>query len=204
MATASFQKNSLSWQLRQLGQQVKEWIELQTSKISPRSTNSSNPGDLPQIELATWVGEVIFWLVVSLAVAWIVWQLYRAFSPYFSMLKAQSSWFKQQRASAKPADPTAADWLRRAREQQQQGNYREACRAIYLATLQRLNDTQQIPHQTSRTDGEYLRMVQRLPRTEPYQVLFGIHERLCFGDDANISATTVERCQQAYQEIAEP
>lgn len=202
MATASFQKTSLGWQLRQFGQQVREWIELQTSKLSPRSNNSTNTGDLPQFEFATWVGEVVFWLVVSLAVAWIIWQLYRTLAPYFPALQAQSNWFKQQRAAEKAATPTAADWLRRAREQQLQGNYREACRAIYLAMLQQLNDNQQIPHQTSRTDGEYLRLVQQLPHAEPYQVLFRIHERLCFGDDASISATTVERCQRAYQEIA--
>jgi uncharacterized membrane protein YgcG len=200
MTTASFEKNNLNWQIQQFGRELSEWIELQTAKFSPPS-NNSNPSPMPQFELASWVVELIFWVVVVLAGAWVLWQLYRWLSPYIDILKAQAGW----RGADRPVSPnasTVADWLRRVKEQQQQGNYPEACRALYMAMLQRLNDTNQIAHQSSRTDGEYLQLVQQLPRSQSYQTLLQTHEQLCFGEET-VSADTFEHCQQAYREIAE-
>jgi hypothetical protein len=92
---------------------------------------------------------------------------------------------------------------------QRQGNYREACRSLYMALLQKLDEAQVIPQQASRTDGEYLQQIEtlyvrsRLSDVAPYRTLILTHEQLCFGN-TEISDAEFRDCQQAYQEIHSP
>ena len=69
-----------------------------------------------------------------------------------------------------------------------------------MAALQRLNDAGTAIHQTSRTDGEYLQLIQQLPQPAPYETVISIHQQLYFGN-AEASQSTFEQCQQAYQQI---
>jgi len=69
-----------------------------------------------------------------------------------------------------------------------------------MAVLQRLNDAGTAVHQPSRTDGEYLELIQQLPQPVPYETVITIHEQLYFGN-TEASASTFEQCQQAYQQI---
>jgi hypothetical protein len=69
-----------------------------------------------------------------------------------------------------------------------------------MAMLQRLNDSGLAPHHSSRTDGEYLQLVQQLSQPQPYQTLIMTHQRLCFSN-AEVSSAVFEQCQQAYREI---
>ncbi|HSF76258.1 MAG TPA: DUF4129 domain-containing protein [Microcoleus sp.] len=93
-----------------------------------------------------------------------------------------------------------AEWLLRAQKLQQQGKYRQACRCLYMTVLQRLNDAGTVVDQPSRTDGEYLELIQQLPQPVPYETVIRIHEQLYFGN-AEADALTFEQCQQAYQQI---
>ena len=193
MAADSFGKNGLGWQLQQLGQRVGEWIEAQFSRNAP---------DLPQI--SNWsfpigVWEVMFWAIVLSATFWLGWQIFRLLAPYW--MRSQTQGARQPRkAASKEEERSVAGWIRQMQEFQRQGNYREACRALYMAMLQRLNDTKLVPHQSSRTDGEYWQVVQPLPQSQAYQTLIRTHEQLCFGDGV-VSADVFNRCQRAYQEI---
>ncbi|MEG3972103.1 MULTISPECIES: hypothetical protein [unclassified Microcoleus] len=54
---------------------------------------------------------------------------------------------------------------------QQQGKYRQACRCLYMALLQRLNDAGTVVYQPRRTDGEYLQLIQQLPQPVSYETL---------------------------------
>jgi len=78
--------------------------------------------------------------------------------------------------------------------------YRQACRCLYMALLQRLDDAGTVVYQPSRTDGEYLQLIQQLPQPVPYETLIRIHEQLYFGN-TEADASTFEQCQQAYQKI---
>ncbi|MGF1514381.1 MAG: DUF4129 domain-containing protein, partial [Elainellaceae cyanobacterium] len=101
----------------------------------------------------------------------------------------------------RPAPPPgAAAWLKRSRDWQRQGNYRQACRALYMAMLEQLDEAQQVPRSPSRTDGQYGDCVSSLPQSDAYRVLLRVHEQLCFGN-VDISADVFQRCQQAYQTI---
>ncbi len=193
MAVDSFDKNSLGWQLQQLGQRIGEWIEA-------RFPQNPNLPQAPNWSFPSWLLEVAFWAIVLSATLWLSWQLVRLLAPYLTRSRAQDArWQIRKSASDDPAK-TVADWIRQMQEFQRQGNYREACRALYMAMLQRLNDTKLVPHQFSRTDGEYLQVVQQLPQSQAYQTLIQTHEQLCFGNGA-VSADLFQRCQRAYQEI---
>ena len=193
MAADSFDKNGLGWQLQQLGQRVGEWIEAQFSRNSP---NLPQP---PNWLFPIGVLEVMFWAIVLSATLLLGWQLVRLLAPYW--MRSQTQGARQPRkAASKEEERSVAGWIRQMQEFQRQGNYREACRALYMAMLQRLNDTKLVPHQSSRTDGEYWQVVQPLPQSQAYQTLIRTHEQLCFGDGV-VSADVFNRCQRAYQEI---
>ncbi len=193
MAADSFDKNSLGWQLQQLGQRVGEWFEARFPKNSPHLPQ------VPEWSFPTWILEVMFWAIVLSAGLWLGWQLIRLLAPYWTRSQSQSAQWPRRKTAPKE-EQTVAGWMRQMQEFQRQGNYREACRALYLAMLQRLNDTKLVPHQSSRTDGEYWQVVQPLPQSQAYQTLIRTHEQLCFSDGA-ISADLFDRCQRAYQEI---
>ena len=100
-----------------------------------------------------------------------------------------------------------------AQEQAEQGKYKEACRALYRATLQQLHEREMVRHLSSRTDGEYLAALAKrsevgeadpgLTVPRPYQLLIGTHERLVFAG-TSASAEIFKRCRRAYEEIAKP
>lgn len=187
----SFEKTSLEWQLQLMQQRLSEWLERLFAPIDSQS--------LPNWSLPDWWLRLLFWTMVGSFMTWVSWQLYQLARPYVAAL-AIAQQGQSDRQSPVDRSLTAAAWLQRSRTFAQQGNYREACRALYMAALQRLNDTEPIPHEPSRTDGEYLRLTQTLSRPAPYQVLLRTHEQLCF-NNANVSVDEFDRCQQAYQDI---
>lgn len=196
MAADSFAKDGLGWQIQQTQQRVSEWLELQFMRDAP---------DLPQGSFPTlpaWLGWSIFWFVFALAVAWLLWLSIQLFWPDVQRWLNGGS-IRSPSLLSRPQVPTtnAAEWLKRSQQHQKNGNYGEACRALYMAMLEHLHDHDDIPRKLSRTDGEYQTCVQHLPQPDPYQLLLQVHEQLYFGS-ADISADVFRQCQQAYQAIA--
>lgn len=199
MSISSFEKDSLGWQLSQLGQKIGEWWELQTSRFSPDIPNASLPSwwNWPIVETIT---KVVTWAMVVFLVIWVGWKLWRRFQPYFYSLTRRLNQ-PLTTATKTPAKELSIDsWLQKAQKFQQQDNYREACQCLYMAMLQRLNDKGIALTEPSRTDGEYLKLVRHLPKPKPYQILLMTHQRLCFSQ-AEASSSLFEKCQQAYQDI---
>lgn len=192
MAAEQFQKTDLNWQLQQFFRQVGEWIELNFPQI-----RTPNIPDAPNG--SSWWLEAIFWAVIALFVLWLGFQIYLVVRSYFTRNQAQITKFRDRSATPEK-ELTIAQWVRTAQEFQQQGNYREASRALYMAMLQRLNETKLIPGDQSRTDREYSRLVQWLPQSESYQMLLEIHELLYFSD-LPVSAEMFDRVQKAYGNI---
>ncbi|MBC7971250.1 MAG: DUF4129 domain-containing protein, partial [Verrucomicrobia bacterium] len=151
--------------------------------------------------LPEWFLQGFFWTVIVAMVTGVGWQLYQIFKPYVEDYLRQGR--TQSPSLSNPVKQSAAEWLERSRHAQQQGNYREACRSLYMASLHHLSDRNLIRQEESRTDGEYLSLILQIDPPQPYQLLIRTHERLCFSD-ATISAETFERCWQAYQEIQSP
>lgn len=192
MASGTFQKTSLGWEVQLFQRRIGEWLE--------RFFSNSNETTRPDWQIPDWLQKTIFWLVVIGVILWAGWQLYNLVRPYVSRYwQSVKSTIVPSSVSVVPT-LTAAEWLARSRTAQQQGNYREACRALYMATLQRLSDDDLIRQEPSRTDGEYLQLVHDLAPSHSYELLIQTHERLWFSQDP-VSKEEVDRCWQAYREI---
>ncbi len=199
MPAGSFEKNNWGWQLSQLQQRIGEWWELQTSRFSL---------DIPTMSLPSWlkspllwlIAKAAFWVLLAFLLSWAVLQIMRSLSPYFYSLRNRLNQSADKAAKTPISESSVAGWLQRSQKFQQQGNYREACLCLYMAMLQRLNDSGIAPHQPSRTDGEYLQLTQQLPQPQPYQTLLMTHQELCFSH-TEASPSVFEQCQQAYREI---
>jgi hypothetical protein len=190
----NFQDNGLGWQLQQLRRRIGEWIEVQFSFPEWDGIDGPDPVTLPE-----WITQAAFWIITTLLLIWVLRQLVIGLRPYAQQW--QMPWDRRDRTSpSSSSDLPASHWLQQALRYQQQGNYAEACRALYLATLQQLHEAQTIPQQHSRTDGEYLKLVNQLPQPRPYQLLIRTHERLCFSRTP-ITGEIWQRCRRAYEEI---
>jgi len=195
MAVEQFQTSDLNWQIQQFFRQAGEWIELRFPQIQP-----PNIPDAPDWRFPSWWLEAGFWVIVSLAALWLGFQIYLGVRSYLARNQSEIAKFLDRGSAQAEKERTIAGWVRSAQEFQQQGNYREAARALYMAMLQRLNETKLIPTDKSRTDREYSRLVQLLPQAESYQMLLETHELLCFSN-ALISAEMFDRVQRAYGNI---
>lgn len=193
MASGTYANTSLDWQLQLFQQQLGEWLERWLMQvIAP----TAQPLSLPEDLLRT-----LFWFLVMGAAGWAGWQLYTLLRPYWNAYRrARSIAAPQRNQTLGDAERSPEVWLQQARAAQRQGNYRDACRALYMALLQHLGDRELIRQDSSRTDGEYLYLVHHLVGFQAYEQLIRTHERLCFSEAA-ISAEEFDRCWQAYQEI---
>jgi hypothetical protein len=194
MSANAFEKSNLSWQVQQVQQRVSEWLELQFARNLPDLPN------VPDWSIPRGLLDAAFWLIVITATLWLGWQAWRGLSAYLTPLSLQQMQALNRQAAPEAQERSIAQWLKQVQEFQQRGNYREACRSLYMAMLQRLHETKLVTHQLSRTDGEYWQALQRSPQSQAYQTLIDTHEQLCFSDTA-ISAEAFGHCQQAYREI---
>ncbi|MBW4563040.1 MAG: DUF4129 domain-containing protein [Mojavia pulchra JT2-VF2] len=199
MSTDAFEKTSWNWQLSQLQKQVGEWLEYQFSQFQ-----SALPQWPQEWAISPWLGKllnVLFWFSLGLLLVWVIWRLWREFGPYVYSWLSRGGNHTRSKSQINSSELSIASLLARSQELYHQGNYREACRYLYLAILQRLHDAGVVPHKPSRTDGEYLQLLSSsVMSIQPYETLITIHEQLCFSD-AEILPENYEQCQQAYREI---
>jgi hypothetical protein len=189
----SHRANSLSWQIRQTVQRTGEWFDYQFSRINI---------DGPEIQSWDWLEPLargLFWLMVAGLALWLAWLLYQGVMAYLNRPQVPGAMTTQ--AIREEALKQAAYWWKEAQRLAQAGDYAAACKALYMAGLSRLNDTETVIYRPSHTDGEYLaQLVDASNR--PYELLIRTHERLTFGD-GQATEETYQRCRRAYQEIAQ-
>ncbi len=196
MSAKSFDKTSFGWQIQQLQQRVGEWIEV---RFSPALSKAVNSLGFPEWVLDILIG--IGWVIFAFVAVWLGLQIYRQLRPYIeSLMFPIRDRQKSTLTEDKSLSYTVTEWLQQAQKLRSQGNYSEACRALYMALLQRLSDVELIPAQASRTDREYLKLIAKIPSCQPCKLLIATHEQIRFGDAA-ISSETFERCQKAYQDV---
>lgn len=186
----SFEENSFGWQLRLLQQRVGEWLELLFAPVS----------ETDEFSLPAWLetlAVLAFWTIAFLLIVWGIWRLVLLLSSYTYRLDRRRFEGTNKMINR---ELSLADWLARSQKFRQQGNYREACLCLYQAMLHHLHDRGIAGDLASRTDGEYLHLIQQLPQPQPYQRLLVTHQQLCFGN-TEASLALFEQCQQAYQAI---
>ncbi len=186
------------WQ--QTRQQFSEWL-----RGLLRGGSLDSP-DGPTSFLPEWLVLLLNYLLPMLIVGVGSWLLSR----YVLQGLNQLSRYRFPLSSSAPEPPpTITAWEQQAFHFQSQGNYREACRCLYLALLQHLHDTQVLPHHLSRTDGEHRDQITRLTLGAPLSphqlphclLLINTHEHLCFDPASQISADQFEQCQQALHSV---
>jgi Domain of unknown function (DUF4129) len=196
--SGTYQKDSPGWQFERWQWQIGEWWEKLFSPARPEQDAAPSP--IPTVP--EWFWRAGFWVIAIALGAWVLWQLYGLLNPYLGGNIFGPRGRAQKIAPA--AKPVAiSEWLQRSRQYAQNGNYGEACRTLYFAMIQKLDETGKLPNQLSRTDGEYLRTLQTFANPQPYRQLIGTHEQLCFGD-AQLSQEIYDRCDRAYREIETP
>jgi hypothetical protein len=186
--------NSLGWQIRQGFQRLGEWWEYQTSKLDFEGPDTPDWGWLEPL------GRGLFWVLVAALALGAAWLLYQGIK---ALLGRQTGTLVT--TTAGPSEEMlrqAAQYWREAQDLAKEGDYAEACRALYMAGLIRLNDTETVPYLPSRTDGEYLFYIDQQTAPRPYQLLIRTHERLKFGG-AVATEEMYQRCRRAYGEIAQ-
>jgi Domain of unknown function (DUF4129) len=197
MSTKSFDKTSFGWQIQQMQQRFGEWIEVTFSPALSKAVNS--------LGFPEWLWDilvVIGWAILAFVVAWLTLQIYRQLRPYLESLMFPIRDRQKLTLNKEDKSPayTVAEWLQQAQKLRSQGDYSSACRALYMALLQRLSNAELIPAQVSRTDREYLKLMAKIPSCQSCKLLVATHEQIWFSD-ASISSETFERCQQAYQDV---
>ena len=192
MATESFENDSIGWRIQLLRQNISEWWELQMDQLELP--------DFPQLPISglDQVARVIGWTIGLLVAIWFFWRLTDVLLPYlYRFFGPNVSRVGETRL---PRRLSVEDWLKRSRQFQRSGNYGEACRCLYLAMIQGLNDRGMIPHQPSLTDREYQALLQQDPRHRAYQTLLQTHEQFYFGHP-EITSEQWEECQDAYRQL---
>ncbi|NJL90080.1 MAG: DUF4129 domain-containing protein [Coleofasciculaceae cyanobacterium SM2_1_6] len=199
-----FEDYNWDWQLQQWGQQLGEWWELRTQQLTRNLPDFSLADWLKYLALPPWVYQLLFWLLLGLAFLALGLLLGRVGMPflknYLQKLQDRSNSTKNRRSKPLVTKLPVNQWLRRSQQFQTQGNYAEACRCLYFALLQQLDDREIVPQQLSRTDREYQELLAPLPQISLYQILLRTHEELCFSSQP-ISAERFTQCQQALEEI---
>jgi hypothetical protein len=193
MATESFENDSIGWQTQLLGQKISEWWELQIDKLELP--------DIPQLQPISGLDQVaraIGWTIVLLVAIGVLWRLTDVLLPYLYRFFGPTP----QRIRETKLTPklSVEEWLKRSRQFQGSGNYGEACRCLYLAMLQGLNDRGLISHQPSLTNREYQALLQQYPRNHAYRTLLQTHEHFYFGNK-EITSEKWNECQEAYRDI---
>lgn len=137
------------------------------------------------------------------------------FALYFLGRSLWRWWQRRSRASSPKAISTLAErpkpvrqWLELAQSLQLAGDYRGACRALYMALLYRLQEAGWLRVQAHWTNNDYLKELERLfqlgersPAVQrSIQHLFQVHSRSYYGGEA-VDAQTLATCQAAYFEV---
>ncbi|NJL79968.1 MAG: DUF4129 domain-containing protein [Richelia sp. RM2_1_2] len=210
MAQGEFQKTSWDWQVSLFQQKIAETLEYQQKRLLNWLESVFSPFNriLPDIspqwnidERLLNVLKILFWIALGLFLTWIASQLWREFRPYFYTWWGKINRFSTANGKSSETQLSSTTWLSRSQQLSLQGNYRDACRLIYLAALQYLHEKAILPHKRSRTDGEYLQLLELSATSiQPYYTLITTHEQLCF-DEKEIVSDNYEQCQQAYQQI---
>jgi hypothetical protein len=191
----TYDQDTWGWKLQKLMQQSQEWWELQIRNLF------NNAPDLPEINapnvsVLQLIVQGILLIIATLLIFWGVLRVVHLVRSHY-LTKPK---IKPQSQQSEPQLGTE-EWLKRSQQFQQQEDYYQACRCLYLAMLQHLHDQNLLMMEKSRTDAEYGYLIfSNLPYPSPYETLLQIHQKLCF---SSVKATLGDyhQCQQAYQEI---
>ena len=196
---AEIQDDTIGWQLQLMGHRIWQWVELMFS----RAPDTSGP-DFGSIEWPSWLRDLILWSLAGILILLVSWLIYLIVDDVLNRRQPRRVQETVVADEAAPPHHSATEWVRQANQLAQAGQWQAACRALYMAALEILDQRQWISRQSSRTDQEYLQQLDRLSdqlaQPRPYQLLIRTHERSHFGNEV-LSEENFQRCRRAYQEV---
>ena len=194
MPPPNFEKTNPAWNLRLWQQRSSEWFERILSSWQPSDSSDSpdNPVQPPTIPAQLWT--VIFWLLVLALITIIVWNLYPIVQRILTKAQPQGP----LAPSPNLIDRTQNQWLQQAKKAQSQGDYTQACRALYFAMITRLQDQTLLSKDPSLTNGEYRHLLKT--RSSAYRTLINAHDESLY-TDRPITQDRYAECDRAYRDI---
>jgi Domain of unknown function (DUF4129) len=191
---SQFEKTNFAWDFRLWQQRTGEWFERIQANWQPSIPDTPNSSVRPP-EVLPQVWTTLFWLLVVALVTVILWNLYPIVDRYFATQRPQ-------RPTPEPATPdrSQTEWIQQARQAQSQGDYTQACRALYLAMIKKLQDQSLLSTDPSLTNGEYRHLLKTRSRPQPYRTLINAHDESLY-TDRKLSAERYAECDRAYREI---
>ena len=197
MSAGSFRQDGLGWRFNSIKQRSGEWLEYQISQFNPDWDMEST-----QFGLLWTIVKFFLWTIIALLLVWLLWQLWLLLHPYWKRWQRENHGYTAVVPTVEP-NLTALDWIERSQLARIEGNYRQAIFCLYQAMLELLDERGIIPARLSLTDREYQQSLleQQIAPAQPYELLLGTHQRLCFSN-AEADRSLFEACQQAYQQIA--
>ncbi|MGA1624651.1 MAG: DUF4129 domain-containing protein [Prochlorothrix sp.] len=219
MIQGDYQRNSPGWQWEQTLRRLGESWDRFWQNLGDRDLNLP---DITPWSPPEWILRGLFALILGGTLGWLAWHLWTRLWPRWQQ------WMRSRQAqTAMQFHPPAPQrrrqqWLEQAQRSQRQGDYHAACRALYFAFLQWLADrpdSDRIPADPSRTDGEYHQLLSqpwlqpdrsapvapsrsRPPAHPGGPLLLQTHERLCFSRDS-LTEADYQACAQAYRQATE-
>ncbi|TAE54338.1 MAG: DUF4129 domain-containing protein [Nostocales cyanobacterium] len=199
MNTEAFEKTNWSWQFYLFQMRVGEWLDYQFSRFQKSLPKLPSGWEIsPEM---WYLLNILFWVILAVFVIWVIWRLWQEFGTYIYAWLAKLDNFQISDKNVSYRQLSSNILIKKAQEFYQQSNYREACRYLYLAMLQQLHEKAIAPQQPSRTDGEYLQLLNsKTNAIQPYETLITTHEKLCFSDQ-QILPENYQQCEQAYQDL---
>ena len=195
LTSGSFQKDSWGWRWHKLSQRMGEWLDFQ-----PSHGETEVPDSLGALNWS-WIAQIIGWVAIALLAIFLLWQLLKGLpGGRFQKFRKLSKDSSASTANHPKLSLSLNQWRSRSRQFQQQGNYRQACRCLYMAMLRQLHEKGMVSENPAFTDGDYRLAIANFPNPQPYTLLLQIHERHQF---AHSEATLEDwqACQQAYRQI---
>lgn len=182
----------------------KNWIERLLDRLKNLRMKNNRGPDLPEFPDLPWLGPLLkflMYVILATAIGLLIWLL--------TKLRVAS---QMRKARARSGGGILEDgeellsedeYLKNADELIAQGRFREACRALYLATLVRLDAARVARLEPAQTNWEHLRRVES-NRSKPEGLDFRTPTKLFdhawYGYSAR-SAADVEPFRQSYLDI---
>lgn len=149
--------------------------------------------------LFSTIGAIIFWLLVVLLLAYVLFKMYRGdFRLFFKRdEKPINKEFEQELSSE---DVMNTDWESRIDLARKEGDLRLATRFLFVHTLQILHHKQHIIYSIDKTNFDYYRMINKNELKSLYRILMTRFEYVWFGQK-QINEQDWAELMQIYEQL---
>ena len=131
-------------------------------------------------------GDMLVWLVyltLAAMAGWIIWILFKRVRQYVQDRRPKpAKIYEEGDAGIAPGELAADEYMRRAAELAQQGNYREAIAQLILGGKSHTERQGLIRYRRGLTHRDYLRALRtKPPQLSAFRTMVGVYEPICFG-----------------------